>query len=86
MLGKSHNAESRLLISNYWTRIKLNPMFGYTHISRMQVDVEARLLISNLRFVVLCDSNNQNIITFKNNLELSNFLVPALQGLFIKVL
>lgn len=67
MFGKTHSNESRSLISKPKS---LNPMFGRSH------TVETRMIMSNMKGfpVFLYDINNQYILTFKNNFELSKFL------------
>lgn len=79
MFGKTHSQESKILISKQG---ELNPMFGRKHLE------SSNLLISNKirKPVTLYDINNIYILTFKSNVQLSEYLGcdKSTVGLFIK--
>jgi group I intron endonuclease len=67
MFGKTHSIEAKELISKPGA---LNPMFGKNH------TIETREKMSNSKStpVTLYNHNNQYILTFKNSIQLANFL------------
>jgi group I intron endonuclease len=69
MFGKTHSIEAKELISKPGA---LNPMFG---IGKSHI-IKTRIKISNSKStpVTLYNQYNQYILTFKNNVQLANFL------------
>ena len=67
MFGKFHSAESKSLTSK---PSELNPMFGRKHLR------SSKILISNKisKPVTLFDVNNNYILTFNSNVQLSEYL------------
>lgn len=67
MFGKTHTNNSKKLISKPGS---LNPMFGKTH------TIETKNKISNKKStpVILYNNNNEYILTFKNNIQLAEFI------------
>ena len=67
MFGKTHSIEIKKLISKPG---ELNPMYGKKQLESTKVLISNRLS----KPVTLYDFNNNYILTFKNNVQLSEFL------------
>jgi group I intron endonuclease len=67
MFHKNHTIDTKALISKPGD---LNPMFGKTHTAEARAKISAR--ISNP--VTLYNNNNQYILTFKNSVQLADFI------------